>query len=232
MNSKEQKEGIMLNLIIFGIEEEYLTFFSYAKKQKKLHCKHTDVYDTFLSYLSDDALQAVFILMDGAIGMEGVIAAKNLHPHIPVVWISNDKGFGIQSYRLGCVFFSDKPLTENKIITALARIEQNLFDDKSAPENRFSHLDDLTLQKIKHAQNANELIAKAKKYGIMITKEEADNYFRYLAEIQYGEMDDDMLEQISAGNDIRQFKLFFDSTQELWIELISFYYSLCSIKEQ
>jgi len=205
----------MLNLIIFGIEEEYLTFFSYAKKQKKLHCKHTDVYDTFLSYLSDDALQAVFILMDGAIGMEGVIAAKNLHPHIPVVWISNDKGFGIQSYRLGCVFFSDKPLTENKIITALARIEQNLFDDKSAPENRFSHLDDLTLQKIKHAQNANELIAKAKKYGIMITKEEADNYFRYLAEIQYGEMDDDMLEQISAGNDIRQFKLFFDSTQEL-----------------
>lgn len=204
----------MMNTIIFGNQEEYLTLLSYAEKQ--LYCRHTDVYDTFLSYLSEDPPQVIFILMDGALGMEGVIAAKNLYPSCPIVWISNDKGFGIQSYRLGCVFFSDKPLTEKKIKIALARMEQSLLDEEECVcENRFAHLDDMTIGKISHSKNADELIAQAKKYGVTIKKEEADNYFRYLADSAYGELDDDALDQVSGGIDLNRFKLFFDSAQEL-----------------
>ncbi len=203
----------MLNLIVFGTEKEYLTLLSYAQKQQKLQCRRTDDYDTFLSYLSDDAPQAGFILMDGAIGMEGVIAIKNFYPNCPVVWISDDKGFGIQSYRLGCAFFSAKPLTEKKLKTAFSRINQS-FSDDDAQENRFAHLDDLTIAKISHSQNADELIAEAKKYGVTIRKEEAENYFRYLTDIQCGELDDDTLESVSGGVNINQFKLFFDSAQE------------------
>lgn len=203
----------MLNLIIFGRREEYLPLLSYAETQ--FHYRATDVYDTFLSYLSEDAPEAVFILMDGAVGMEGVIAVKNLYPVCPVVWISNDKGFGIQSYRLGCSFFSDKPLTEKKIKTALARIGKSLSDEKEiTAENRFAHLDDMTVSRISHSQNAEELIAQAKKYGVTIKKEEADNYFRYLSDNAYGELDDEVLDQVSGGMDINRFKLFFDSMQE------------------
>ena len=53
----------------------------------------------------------------------------------------------------------------------------------------------------------------AKKYGVTIKKEEAENYFHYLANHKSEELDDDMLEDISAGIDINRFKLFFDSLQ-------------------
>ena len=206
----------MLKFIVFGKKEEYLTLLSYAGKQPDMQSSQTDIYDTFLSYLSADAPQAVFILMDGAIGMEGVIAAKNLCPNCPVVWISNDKGFGIQSYRLGCVFFSDKPLTAKKVKIAFMRIEQTMFEESADDrKNRFAHLDDRTLLCISHSQNSEELIANAQKYGVAIQKEEADNYFRYLSDIQCGELDDDLLDQISGGINTSHFKLFFDSAQDL-----------------
>ena len=206
----------MLKFIIFGKKEEYLSLLSYTGKQPDPQSRQTDIYDTFLSYLSEDAPQAIFILMDGAIGMEGVIAAKNLCPSCPVVWISNDKGFGIQSYRLGCVFFSDKPLTAKKVKIAFMRIEQTMFEENDLTrENRFAHLDEQKLLCISHATTSEELITNAQKYGITIKKEEADNYFRYLSDIQCGELDDDLLDQIVGGIDTSHFKLFFDSAQDL-----------------
>lgn len=203
----------MPNIIIYGKHEESSSLISCAEFSPKHIFRHTDVYDTFLSYLSEYAPQAIFILMDGAAGMEGVIAARNLYPRCPVAWISNDKGFGIQSYRLGCAFFSEKPLTKKKIAIAFERIAQAHCDDMPLTENRFAHLNDRIVKKISHAPNADELIALAKKYRVTITKEEAENYFHYLADHKSTEVDDDMLEDVSAGVDINRFKLFFDSLQ-------------------
>ena len=80
-------------------------------------------------------------------------------------------------------------------------------------ENRFAHLNDRIVKKISHAPNADELIALAKKYRVTIAKEEAENYFHYLADHKSTEVDDDMLEDVSASVDINRFKLFFDSLQ-------------------
>ena len=44
----------------------------------------------------------IIVAVDGAIGMEGVIASKNIRPDTAVIWFSDDKAFGAQSYRLGC----------------------------------------------------------------------------------------------------------------------------------
>jgi two-component SAPR family response regulator len=211
--TKENEEKIMPNIIIYGNYEESSTLISYAEFSPKHIFRHTDVYDTFLSYLYENAPQAVFILIDGATGMEGVIAVRNFHPQCPVVWISNDKGFGIQSYRLGCAFFAEKPLTKKKIEIAFERISQMLGDDVHVAANRFAHLDDRIVKRISCAPNANELISMAKKHGVTIKKQEAENYFHYLDNHKSEELDDNMLEEVSAGIDINRFKLFFDSLQ-------------------
>ncbi len=141
----------MPNIIIYGNHEESSALISYTEFSQKHIFKHTDVYDTFLSYLSENAPQAVFILIDGATGMEGVIAVRNFYPQCPVAWISNDKGFGIQSYRLGCAFFAEKPLTKKKVAIALERIARTNCDDIHVDENRFAHLNDRIVKKISHA---------------------------------------------------------------------------------
>lgn len=203
----------MTNIFIYGNHEESSALISYAEFSPTHIFKHTDIYDIFLSDLSECTPHAIFILIDGAAGMEGVIAVRNLYPQCPVVWISNDKGFGIQSYRLGCAFFAEKPLTKKKIAIAFDRIAQTLGDDMQVTENRFTHLNDRIVKKISHAPNAEKLVSMAKKYGVTIQKEEAENYFHYLADHKNGELDDDMLEDVSAGMDINRFKLFFNSLQ-------------------
>ena len=59
--------------------------------------------------------------MDGADGMEGVIAAKNVCGEVPVLCFSNDGGFGAQSYRLGCAYFHKKPVSAQILSAAIAK---------------------------------------------------------------------------------------------------------------
>mgnify|MGYP003199471040 FL=1 len=56
----------------------------------------------------------IIVLADGADGMEGVIAAKNADRDTPVIWLSDDEGFGAQSYRLGCTYFHKKPIPQTR----------------------------------------------------------------------------------------------------------------------
>jgi DNA-binding NtrC family response regulator len=63
----------------------------------------------------------VVVLADGAAGMESVYRSRQRRPSLPVLWFSNDREFGIQSYRLECAYFSTKPVTPEKIISALRR---------------------------------------------------------------------------------------------------------------
>ena len=74
-------------------------------------------YETFVSEL--DTADLIVVLADGADGMEGFIAAKNAGKNMPVIWLSDEEGFGAQSYRLGCTYFHKKPIPTEKLREAL-----------------------------------------------------------------------------------------------------------------
>lgn len=88
---------------------------------------HSDC-DSFLTGLGGSPPDGIVIAMDGADGMEGVIAAKTLRRDIPVLWFSNDGDFDAQSYRLGCAYFHKKPLSPQILSAALAKcIKQSIY---------------------------------------------------------------------------------------------------------
>ncbi len=78
-------------------------------------------YDGFIAGLGESPPAAVVVMRDGAEGMEGVIAAKDTLKDVPVVWFSDDNGFGVQSYRLGCAYFHEKPISPEILSAAIAK---------------------------------------------------------------------------------------------------------------
>ncbi len=79
-------------------------------------------YDSFVENLAQGRYDAVFITENNANGMEGVIALRNVCPELPVIWFSNDEGFGCQAYRLHTDFFHAKPVTPAILEMALSRL--------------------------------------------------------------------------------------------------------------
>ncbi len=80
-------------------------------------------YDTFITELPRAESNVLIVARDGAEGMESVRAAKILLPDIPIIWFSDDKGFGPESYRVGCNYFSASPISEELLAKALKRCE-------------------------------------------------------------------------------------------------------------
>lgn len=78
-------------------------------------------YDSFLAGLGDSLPDCIVITMNGAEGMEGVIAAKNVWRDVPILWFSDDVGFGAQSYRLGCAYFHQKPVPPETLSAAISK---------------------------------------------------------------------------------------------------------------
>ncbi len=78
-------------------------------------------YDRLIAGLDESPPALIIVAMNGADGMEGVIAAKHVQKDTPIVWFSDDKGFGTQSYRLGCAYFHEKPLSPEIISQAMAK---------------------------------------------------------------------------------------------------------------
>lgn len=78
-------------------------------------------YDSFIAGLAEGPPDGIVIAMDGADGMEGVIAAKSVCENVPVLWFSDDNGFGVQSYRLGCTYFHKKPVSPQILSAAIAK---------------------------------------------------------------------------------------------------------------
>lgn len=68
-------------------------------------------YDDFLAEIPEHRWDTILIAQDGACGMESARAAVILQPQVPLVWLSDDKGFGPESYRIGCRYFSAAPIT-------------------------------------------------------------------------------------------------------------------------
>ena len=77
--------------------------------------------DNFLRGLGGSPPDGIVVAMNGADGMEGVIAAKTAFRDIPVVWFSDDGGFGAQSYRLGCAYFHKKPISPEILSAAITK---------------------------------------------------------------------------------------------------------------
>ncbi len=88
-----------------------------------LECKFYESYDDFIQGFPKDPIQTVIVARRGADGMECARNAKLMRPDIPIIWLSDDNGFGIESYRIGCAFFSADTLTEDLLIAALKRCE-------------------------------------------------------------------------------------------------------------
>lgn len=85
-----------------------------------------DDYDDFISGFSQGESQAVIVARRGADGMECARNAKVLKPDIPLIWFSDDQGFGVESYRISCAYFSAEPITETLLSTALARCKSDM----------------------------------------------------------------------------------------------------------
>lgn len=82
---------------------------------------HVDDLEQFDRNLVDWKPTLLMVLADGAEGMECVYRARERRPSLPVFWFSNDRDFGVQSYRLNCAYFSTKPVTEEKMYNAIHR---------------------------------------------------------------------------------------------------------------
>ncbi len=80
-------------------------------------------YDDFLSGLPDCSCDAVLVAQAGALGMESVRAARILLPTTPLIWLSDDRGFGPESYRAGCSYFSADPITHELLEQALKQCQ-------------------------------------------------------------------------------------------------------------
>ncbi len=80
-------------------------------------------YDTFISEFPNAGSKLLIVARDGADGMESVRAARILLPQIPMIWFSDDNGFGPESYRVGCDYFSALPISEEILEKAIKRCE-------------------------------------------------------------------------------------------------------------
>lgn len=82
---------------------------------------HTEDLEEFEEALVTWMPTLVIVLADGAAGMESAYRSRQRRPNLPVFWFSDDREFGMQSYRLECAYFSTKPATQDKIHSALKR---------------------------------------------------------------------------------------------------------------
>ncbi|MEG0779020.1 MAG: hypothetical protein RRY95_01045 [Oscillospiraceae bacterium] len=64
---------------------------------------------------------AVVVALPGALGMEAVLGVRLLDPAVPLIWISEDEVFALESYRQRVNMFLRAPATTEQVAGALAR---------------------------------------------------------------------------------------------------------------
>lgn len=118
-----------LKILIYGNADECKTVedricglpFSLGRSHE---FRHASAWDDMEREVVEWMPDLVMVIADGAAGMEGVYLAKARKPDVPVCWFSDDYDFGMQSHRLDCVYFSTKPITDEKLGRAFARYTQ------------------------------------------------------------------------------------------------------------
>ncbi len=86
-----------------------------------LDCSYYESYDDFIRGFPRDTSQAVIVARRGADGMECARNARLMRPSVPLVWLSDDRGFGIESYRIGCTYFSAERVTEELMSAVISK---------------------------------------------------------------------------------------------------------------
>ena len=117
-----------MRLILYGTESDRTEFAAAVAAlpnqcYRKISVADYPDYDSFIAELSENTPDGIVIAMNGADGMEGVIAARSICENVPVLWFSDDNGFGVQSYRLGCAYFHKKPVSPQILSAAIAKCE-------------------------------------------------------------------------------------------------------------
>lgn len=118
-----------LNVLLFGSDPECRAAIDILNGEDTLSTcvlqhRHLSDLEEFEIALVDWSPTLLIVLADGAVGMECVYRAKERQPSIPVLWFSDDRQFGMQSYRLNCAYFSTKPVTPENIRKALQRCDR------------------------------------------------------------------------------------------------------------
>lgn len=117
-----------MKILIYGNKKDSNDLIVLMKTCNPLAFRRTEYsfhenYDAYIGELAQQAADAVFVVTDGADGMEGVIAARDLQRATPVVWFSDDKAFVFQAYRLGTAYFAEKPVCAEKVTMALEKCQ-------------------------------------------------------------------------------------------------------------
>ena len=117
-----------IKTLIFGKPEECKAVWETLRNlecclQHHHELCHVEDIEEFEIRLVDWEPTLAIILADGASGMESAFRSRQRRPCIPVFWFSDDREFGMQSYRMDCAYFSTKPVTSEKIAHAIARCD-------------------------------------------------------------------------------------------------------------
>ncbi len=114
------------NVLIFGQNQEceeasFLLKQYFENVKKPFQYTASSDYDEFYKQIVDADPSMVIVLADGANGMECVYQAKKYNRNMTVLWFSDDQTFSLQSHRLECAYFAEKPLTAEKLDKAFSR---------------------------------------------------------------------------------------------------------------
>ncbi len=110
-----------MKVLLFGVKSECVDIISkicQLNNSNPHSFVHTNDTDRFLEMLISEKPHLIIVLSNGACGMERVITARNICVDTPLFWVSDDKNFGVQSYRLKCDYFLVKPVTPEKLAKA------------------------------------------------------------------------------------------------------------------
>lgn len=84
-----------------------------------LECFHRR--ELLLYRVRQGACDAALVALPGALGMEAAMGVRGMDKRLPLVWMSDDEVFAMESYRLQAQMFLLRPATEEQIADALER---------------------------------------------------------------------------------------------------------------
>ncbi len=113
-----------MRLLLYGNRQECENVCETIKSIAFQSVEHTivDDFESIHQTIVDIGADVAVVVENGAGGMEAVYKIKESGCNIPVFWFSDDRDFAVQSYRLGCAYFSAKPVTAEKFQKAFTRL--------------------------------------------------------------------------------------------------------------
>lgn len=74
--------------------------------------------EELLYRMRDGCCDAVVVALRGALGMESVLGVRDINGAVPLIWISDDAVFAMQSYRMRVDMFLQHPVTADQVARA------------------------------------------------------------------------------------------------------------------